>query len=230
MKQVSVWKVGPTMRMIYSSLRQILYLVEQSADVYLSESFLSGASIQRQDWDLSDTDDYFACMTEERFAELRPSNPLEEMEPYEAADYPDSGPARNVWDLEDSGLAIEMWFQELQERKISVDGCGCVWPKGSSAWVPREMFNYEDLHCESSIPPSVPWRLSSAYYNNHKPHQIYHASHGDEGREGIILRSEIQILIRCMKGRMADPALCVHNVPVRLSLLLPYMLRPLRLI
>ena len=57
-----------------------------------------------------------------------------------------------------------------------------------------------------------------AYHKVDKPHQVYLGTHGNAGREGVILRSELQILIRCMKGRMADPALCVHSVPVRSSL------------
>lgn len=131
-------------------------------------------------------------MTEEEFADLTPSDPLEEAEPYEAGDYPDSDPPHNVWDLEDSVIAIELWFKELQKRKESEDGCGCVWPESSPAWTPREMFGYEDLHGGSRMPGSVPWRLYSAYHKDDKPHQVYLATHRDEGREGVILRSEIE--------------------------------------
>ena len=214
MKQEPVWRIGPTMRRIYSTLQQILRLVERSSDVYLDEGFLSNVNVRKQDWDLTDTNDFFACMTEEKFAKLRPSDPLEENEPYEAAEYPDSAPPRDVFDLEDSALTIELWFKELQRRKVSEDGCGIDWPENSSVWVPREKFPYEDLYEGSRLPPSVPCQLFSAYFNDDKPHQVYHAWHGDEGREGVILRSEIQILVRCMKGRMADPMLCVHNIPV----------------
>lgn len=219
MKQEPVWKVGPVMESIYSTLQQILRLVEKSPKIYLDDAFLSEISVRKHEWDLADTDDFFACMTEEELAHLRPSDPIpDEAIPYEDVEYPESAQPQNVFDLESSGVRIEEWFHELQERKVSIDGCGCIWPEGSSSWAPRELFKYEDLCHGRRNPPHVPWTLSGAYYNDDQPHQIYHAWHGDEGREGIILRSELQILIRCMKGRMADPALCMHNVPVRSSL------------
>ncbi|CAF9935697.1 MAG: hypothetical protein ALECFALPRED_006523 [Alectoria fallacina] len=110
-------------------------------------------------------------MTEEEFADLTPSDPLEEAEPYEAGDYPDSDPPHNVWDLEDSVIAIELWFKELQKRKESEDGCGCVWPESSPAWTPREMFGYEDLHGGSRMPgvttlhPRPKARIMIAHFN-----------------------------------------------------------------
>lgn len=214
MKEEPIWKVGPVKRRIHRRLQQILRLVEQSPDLYLNSTLSGKANIRKQDWDLTDKDEFFACMTEEDFANLTPSDPLEDMEPYEATESPDSAPPRTVFELERSAIEIELWFKELQRRKVSEDGCGCAWPDNSSAWVPREKFRFEDLYGGSRMPPSVPWRLFSAYYNDDKPHQIYHAWHGDEGREEAILRSELQILIRCMKGRMADSALSVHNVPV----------------
>ncbi|KAF6227637.1 hypothetical protein HO173_012077 [Letharia columbiana] len=217
MKQEPVWKVGPVMESIYSTLQQILRLVEKSPKIYLDDAFLSEISVRKHEWDLADTDDFFACMTEEELAHLRPSDPIpDEAIPYEDVEYPESAQPQNVFDLESSGVRIEEWFHELQKRKVSIDGCGCIWPEGSSSWAPRELFKYEYLSRGRRNPPHVPWTLSGAYYNDDQPHQIYHAWHGDEGREGIILRSELQILIRCMKGRMADPALCIHNVPVLL--------------
>ena len=220
MGKEDVWKVGPVMRSIYRALQQSLGLVEKSCDVYLDSSSLSKLDVRMQDWDLTHTDDYFACMREEDFATLKPSDPDEPIILYEDVEYPGSAPPRNVFDREDSAFAIEHWFQELQKRKVSVDGDGCEWPEGLSRWVPREKYSFENLRNGSRMPPSVPRELSSAYYNDDQPHQIYHACHADEAREGIVLRSELQILIRCMMGRVADPALCIHNVPVRLSLFL----------
>ena len=101
-------------------------------------------------------------------------------------------------------------------RKASVDGYGYKWPVNSSIWAPRELCKYEDLRGGSTMPPSVPWVLHHAYYNDNKPHQLYHARHGDEGKDGVISRGELEILLTCMKGRMASPALCMHSLPVRL--------------
>lgn len=113
-----------------------------------------------------------------------------------------------------TAIAIDLWFQELRDRKIAVDGVGFEWPEGSAAWVPREKYPYEDLYAGNSMLPNVPYYLSSAYYNDGNPHQVYHAWFGDEGREGVLLRSEIQILLRCIRGRMSDHQFHTQNVPV----------------
>ena len=216
MKKEAVWKVGPTARMIYSKLSQILRYVESSSNIYLSDNFLHQAGIHKQNWDLADTDERFACMTMAEFAKLRPSEPSRPFILYEDVEFPDSDPPHNVFDLEDCAYRIEIFFKELQVAKISMDGRGFAWPNDSSLWVPREKYRYEDLSEESRMPPSVSWYLHRAYYNDDKPHQLYHACHGDEGSDGDIARSELEILVRCMKGRMADRTLCMHNIPVRL--------------
>lgn len=212
-----VWKVGPTARGIYSTLSQLLRVVENSPDVYLNEEFLSYVHVRKEDWDLTDTDEFFACMKAEDFVNLTPSEPLRRVVvPYEDIEYPDSDPPSNVWDFEECAYKIYLFFDELQVRKFSSDGYGITWPTSSSIWIPREKYKWEEeLHVGDRTPPSVPFTLHRPYYNGDKPHQVYYAWHGDEGRNGVIQRSELQILIRCMKGRIADRKLCMHTIPVR---------------
>ena len=190
--------------------------MESSSDVYLSDDFLHHAGICKKNWDLADTDDRFACMTLGEFAKLRPSDPHGPFTSYEDVEYPESDPPHNVFELEDCAYRVEMFFKELQVAKVSIDGRGYAWPDDSSLWVPREKYKYEDLGKGSRMPPSVPWSLDRAYYNDDKPHQLYHACHGDEGSDGNISQSELEILVRCMKGRMTDQTLCMHNIPVSL--------------
>ncbi len=220
MKKEAIWKIGPTAFKIHSKLSHILRQVEDSQDVYLGNDFMRDIGVRKQDWDLADTDDYFACMTKEEFTKLSPSDP--EPDPdlpfvtYEEVEYPESDPPHNVFDLKDCAFRVEIFFKELQMRKASMDGYGTEWPVKASIWVPRQLCKYEDLRGGSRMPPSVPWVLHRAYYNDNKPHQLYHALHGDEGKDGVVSRSELEIMVTCMIGRMASPALCMHNIPVRL--------------
>lgn len=214
MKKESIWKFGPTARGIYSTLSQILRYVEDCPDEYLNDEFLRVALIRKQDWDLADFDDCFARMTTEEFAKLRPSDPIEPYTSYEDTAFPDSDPPSNVFDFEECALRIVAFFRDLQRRKVSCDGCGIDWPESSSVWIPRDLHRYEYIHNGYRVLPSVPYTLVKAYYCGDKPHQVYYAWHGDEGREGVISRSEIEILIKCMKVAIADPEFCVHNVPV----------------
>lgn len=214
MKEEAAWRIGHAIQGMHRTLLQIRHVLEQSRDVYLDDVSLRQASIRKVDFDLTGKDEFFSCMTAEQLASLSPSKPLGTYVPYEHVEFLASTPPKNVGDREDSAIAIELWFHELREWKLSRDGCGSVWPKSSSAWVPRDKFDEEDLYNSSRKPPSVSYQLFRAYSNYGHPHQVYHAWHGDEGREGIILRSEVQILISCMAGRMSDPALCVHKVPV----------------
>ena len=213
-----VWKVGPTARSIYSTLSQVLRVVENSPDVYLNEEFLSYVHVRKEDWDLTDTDEFFACMKAEEFVNLKPSKPYTVVVPYEDIEYPDSDPPYNVFGFEECAYKIETFFEELQTGKFSSDGYGITWPTSSSIWIPREKYKWEEeLHVGNRMLPSVPFTLERPYYNGDKPHQVYYAWHGDEGRNGVIQRSELQILIRCMKGRIADRKLCMHTIPVRFS-------------
>ena len=217
MKKDNVWKIGPTMQRIQIALQQITQIVDEDPNVYLDDRSLQEANVNLQDWDLNDKDQCFACLSQETFADLRPTEPDEDFVSYEAVEYPQSPPPRNIRECERSARDILKWFKELQSRKVSVDGCGFSWAGGHS-WTPRNKLKYEELYGYDRTPPSVPWFLWSVYENNGMPHHIYYAWHGDEGREGSILRSELYIIARCMKGRMAAPALCIHNVPVSLHL------------
>lgn len=216
MAQEPVWRVGPTMRNIYNALHQSLWLIQKSPGLYLDHESLRVINVELRDWDLDDTDEFFKCMTEEAFADLRPSNPLEPFTVYENVENPDSDPPSNVFELERCAREVESWFFHLQRSRVAQDGHGCIWPEDAGVWVPRQLRKYEDLYQGSRMSPAVPWEVTRAKSNNsNKPHQIYHVWHGDEGKEGVILRSELEILIRTMKGRMTDAAFCTHTVPVR---------------
>lgn len=212
-----VWRFGATTCNIYESLDQTLRLVQKSPDLYLDKEFLRSVNIQKKPLDLGDTDDFFECMTEEAFAQLRPSDPGESSTTYEDVENPDSDPPTNVLEFDHCACEVESWFYLLRRSRVTEDRHGCMWPKGSGLWVPRQLRKYEDLYQGSRMWPAVPWEVTRTYDNtSQKPHQVYHIWHGDEGKEGIILRSELVILIKIMRGRMTDPAFCTHIVPVSL--------------
>ena len=217
MKKESVWKVGESMQRIQLGLQMIIQTVDTSPNIYLDDESLEEMQVNKEDWDLTDTDEFFACLPHEDFAKLMPTEPDDQdFVPYEQVEPPKSAAPHSIWGRERSAREILQWFEELQYRKVSVDGRGFFWPCGASSWAPRNKLKYENLYDYARTPPSVPWYLFNVYTNDDKPHHIYHAWHGDEGKDGAILQSELFIIARCMKGRMAAPTFCDHNVPVSL--------------
>ena len=141
---------------------------------------------------MAGTDEYFACMKEEDFAKLRPTAPIEPIRLYEDVDYPDSDPPYNVFGFEKCAYQIAIFFEELHVRRVSTDGYGIHWAFGLSKWGARELHPYEKvLRVGKRTPPSVPFTLEYAFFNDDKPHQVLYAWHGDEGTEGVILKSEL---------------------------------------
>ena len=220
MSTEKVWKVGQTMRVIQNRLQKILDYVPVSPNIYMGDDLLKKANVTVQNWDLADTDEFFGCLPQEEFARLLPYDiDKEDYVPYEEVKNPQSPPPRNIWDCETSAREILEWFDELRQRKVSRSGWGDLWP--ITAWAPREKFRYENLYSYARYSSyakcnPVPWFLRDTYCCDNNPHHIYHAWHGDEGKEGAILRSELTILARCMKGLMLKPEFCVYNVPVSL--------------
>ena len=47
------------------------------------------------------------------------------------------------------------------------------------------------------------------------PHQVFYGWHGDEAKEGVILRSELHIFLTVMRERMQEAEYCLHMAPVR---------------
>lgn len=47
-----------------------------------------------------------------------------------------------------------------------------------------------------------------------EPHKVYYVWHRDEGREGLLARSELEIILRTVRGRMAEAAFSTHIVSV----------------
>ena len=214
MKDKPVWRVGVTARSIYIALSEALRYVEKYPDIYLDDPFLR---IRLQQWDLAGTDEYFACMKRDDFANLRPTEPFEPFRQYEDVDYPDSDPPCHTFDWERCAFKIATFFEELNIRKASKDGKGITWPERSSCWGARELYPYEKaLRVGNRTHPSVPFTLGYAFWNSDgKPHQVVYAWHADEGRDGALSRSETLILMRCMRGSIARRELCMHNIPVR---------------
>ncbi len=109
-----VWKFGVTSCHIYESLDQILRLVQKSPELYLDNKFLRRVNIHKEALDLDDTDEFFKCMTEEEFAQLRPSGLGEPFKTYEDVEKPDSDPPTNVFEFDECARAIEAWFYYLR--------------------------------------------------------------------------------------------------------------------
>ena len=106
-------------------------------------------------------------------------------------------------------------FKNLHQSKVAVDGYGSIWPKEPGFWVPRYNEQYEDLYDYRTYKPWVPYEVVGSYFTTSaKPHMVYYVTHDDEGREGIISRSEILILVTTMKGRMRTPRYRTHIAPV----------------
>lgn len=202
-----VWQLGPTSLRIFASLQQAILLLDTSQTAfYLDEEFLSKASIIKEDWRLDDTDEFFECMTQEAFSNLQPDEPVA---PYEQVKPPNRGPpGDNIFDLEYSARDIEAWFYKLSRVTVSDDDL--------SSWGQRELTKYEyALYQGCRRPPAVHWMLCRAMCNGSgKPHQVYHVWNGDEGREGQIPRSELDIVLRTMRGRMIEASFSRHIVPV----------------
>ena len=216
MKEELVWKIGATAQNLYIMLSEVVHYLEKSPNAYLDEQSLRDINIQLEHLDLAGTDEYFACMKEEDFANLGPTAPIEPIRLYEDVDYPDSDPPRHTMDFEDCAYQIVTFFEELHLRKVSTDGYGIHWALGLSSWGARELYPYEKmLRVGNRTPPSIPFTLEYAFFNDDKPHQVIYVWHGDEGRDGVILKSELQILMRCMRGSILRQNLCMHNIPVR---------------
>lgn len=127
-----VWKVGPTARSIYSTLSQILRVVENSPDVHLNEEFLSYVHVRKEDWDLTDTDEFFACMKTEDFVNLTPSEPLREVVvPYEDIEYPTS--THILWMSNAANLSNSMDSKQktAQRAKTAVRGLKTLRRRGT---------------------------------------------------------------------------------------------------
>lgn len=220
MKEERVWKIGPTWESIYDVFTQTLQLVEECPNVYLASDFLETANVSKQDWDLDEDDEFFAYMEEENFKGLQPFDPMDDpMDPiitYDMLEPPSSDPPRKVWELEDCAARIAAWFSKLRKCKVSEDGVGIAWPDTPGTWRPRERFKYEyDLYSGSIL--TVPFQISAAHYTGYDPHHVYHAWFGDDCQDGGVLRSEVQILVGCIRSQMRLYYLCEYNFPVSTS-------------
>ena len=208
----------------------MLRIMRVSAQVDLDQDMLCILKIRIQDWDLAGTDDFFACMRSTEFEIRRPSEPIEPFESYEDVEYPDDDPPYNVFGFKTCGYAIARFFDTLQDRKISEDGHGISWPQNPPSWVPGTKYLFEDLHKGTPIPSPVMYRVESFFHyhsDEDKPHRVYYMWHADEGREGVIQRSELEVFLRCIMSTIVSPKLCMHNIPVSFSLSRFY-LRPFK--
>lgn len=216
MKEEPIWKIGRAWVNIQTALNDSLELVEKNPDIYLTRNFLADINVHKQDWDLEEDDEFFACMNEDGFSKLQPSDPSQPIVPYDAVEPPDSDPPTNVWELESCAVKIAGWFDELRYRKLSEDGHGMAWPKTAGLWYPRQRTKFEyDSYSGNRM--TVPWELSDAHATEGDPHHVYYAWFGDDCLEGVVLRSELQMLLGCTIAEMQRASLCQYNIPVRLS-------------
>ena len=197
---------------ILDILTSIKRTVEDSTNPYIDQASLLKMQIDSRIWSLRESDDFFECMTVADFASLKPSNPAE---PVAVPIYPQNSPPSDVFGLEQCCKSVADMFRNLHKSKVAVDGCGCIWPKGPGFWVPRYNEQYEDLYDYRRYAPWVPYEVVGSYITTSaKPHMVYYVTHDDEGKECVISRSEVLILITTMKGRMRTPRYCTHIAPV----------------
>lgn len=83
-------------------------------NVCLDNGFFPKAKAHKEDWHLADMNDCFACLTEEGFAALRLSDPLESVVAYEDVESPDLPLPRSGFDFEDTAFALALWFQNFK--------------------------------------------------------------------------------------------------------------------
>lgn len=153
---------------------------------------------------------------------LEPSDPMDPIITYNGVEPPNSDPPRKVWELENCAARIVLWFSELRDSKVSEDGNGIAWPETAGTCYPRERSKSEyDLYSGSKL--TVPWQLSAAHWTGYDTHHVYHAWSRDDCQDGNVLRSELQILIGCIRSRMQLSYLCEYYFPVSTS----PILRPL---
>ena len=115
MKKEAIWQIGPTARKIHCKLSQKLRQVEDSPDIYLSNDFMRDVGVRKHDWDLAD---FFACMTEEDFTKLSPSDPDPDPElpfiSYEDVEYPESDPPYNVVAFDHCAFRVEQFLRNFK--------------------------------------------------------------------------------------------------------------------
>ena len=158
-------------------------------------------------------------MRSNEFEILRPGEPIEPTKSYEDVEYPHNDPPFNVLGFKTCGYAIARFFDILRERKISEDGCGISWPPNS--WVPRTKYLFENLHMGSPKSSSVYHRVESSfhYYGDEgRPHRVYYIWHADEGSEGLIQGSELEVILRCIMSTIHSQKFCIHSIPVSFPL------------
>ena len=206
------WRYGPEARDISKILLRQIHTLRNSTATYLDEDFLQKLGVDCEPWELTDTHEFFACMTEKSFSELRPSDPIP---PLAIAKFPEDPPPFDVISREACGDSVQFMFSEMHCSKVAVDGYGGIWPHEPGFWVPRLLQRYDDLSFGSRIGPSVPWHVAKAYFTtSDKPHMVYHLVHGDDVGDEVISRAEILVLVQTMKGRMGQSRYCMHIAPV----------------
>ena len=123
------------------------------------------------------------------------------------------------YDREDSAKEIANFSEDLGKAKASSSGWGYYDTKGQSVWMSQGLKSFEWCLCQLGRPDeATPLHAVSRVFHNtdidRKPHRVYYAWHGDEGRDRVVYRSEAEILIECIKGNMRRLKLCMYNVPV----------------
>ena len=211
-----VWRFGPVTSKIHRRVEQMLELVEACPDLYLKNGFLADTGIRLDTWHLIDTDKYFRCMTESEFASAGESSTA-----YNNVKPPGSSPP-TAWiaNHENCAELIGLWFHKLQRLKFSKNGSGARWLQNH--WFLRELEEHEEeLYSgyRGDLDHSVPYEVFRALeYKSERPvpHQIFYHTHADsEAKEGVVLRTELKMILCTMLLRMSKAEHCMHIAPVR---------------
>ena len=211
----------PRAHKLYRILDVIQKFVKRSPTFSLDDEFLERASIRHQKWSRYEEDPFFRCMTKEEFTTLTPPDPTEPAERYENVEPPRFAAPKDVTDREKCSYLIEIWFDELRCRKVAFDGSGFSWPgnEDGAFWVPRDLYEFEKhLYNGYRVEPSVPYHVHSAFMYTSKellPHRMHHVLIADEGIDGVLSQSEVDVFLSVMKSRIKQPAFRDQAAPVR---------------
>lgn len=216
MDQEPTWRLGNEWHEILGTLRRTLSLLESSARVGLHEVFLQKLNVEQQPLDLTQPSAFFEPMAESEFHKLPLVNAERPNKPVRTIKFPRHRVPKGLFDHEDCTQSVWIMFQELHCTMISPDGSGCTWSESPTLWYPRKKYPYEFIGGGSKSERFKPWKIVTAYDTcSNKPHMVYHVIHSDTGKDGIIGRSELEVLVKTMKGRMEEAQYCTHIAPVR---------------
>lgn len=136
-------------------------------------------------------------------------------DPVPTIKFPRHSTPKAIFDHEDCSESVWLMFRELHCTMLALDGFGGSWSREPNFWYPREKHRCEMLGGGNRFERLKPWKIVMAYdTTSHSPHMIYHVIHSDAGKDGVISKSELEVLVKTMKGRMRESEYFTHFAPV----------------